>query len=157
MNSDKPGLPDYTGPSQGWFAYIHHEQQLEWSHQISERVSDVVANKPAHEQPIRLACLTHIPTARVPGTYHAARHTYDTAQQAYHAAVRAYHDTGRTGRGAQAYNTARQVYDTARQAYYAAVQAYDTEIAALVAELVPDAPWNGHALVFPPEQKEPTQ
>ena len=120
MNSDKPGLPDYTGPQQGWFAYIHHEQRLEWSDNIQERVAYIVMEKPAHEQAIRLACLTHIPTAQVPVAYDTAR---------------------------QAYATARQAQDTARQAYGA-------DIEALVSELVPDAPWNGHALVFPPEQKE---
>ena len=130
MNSDKPGLPDYTGPQQGWFAYIHHEQRLEWSDNIQERVAYIVMEKPAHEQAIRLACLTHIPTAQVPVAYATARRAYATAWQAYCADIAAW------------------------RAYATAWQAYGADIAALVSELVPDAPWNGHALVFPPEQKE---
>ena len=90
MNSDKPGLPDYTGPVRGWFAYIHHEMQLEWSDNIQERVAYIVMEKPANEQAIRLACLTHIPTAQVPVAYATARQAYATAGQAYDTAWRAY-------------------------------------------------------------------
>ena len=157
MNSDKPGLPDYTGPQQGWFAYIHHEQRLEWSDNIQERVAYIVMEKPAHEQAIRLACLTHIPTAQVPVAYATARQAYATAGQAQDTARQAYATAGQAIDAAgQAYGTAWRAYDAAGRAINTARQAYAADIAALVSELVPDAPWNGHELVFPPEQKEHT-
>jgi hypothetical protein len=108
MNTTKPGQPDYTGPVRGWFCYIHHEIPLEWSEDIRERVQYIHTHKPATEHAMRFACLTAVPTERVPVPLHAARAAYD-----------------------------------------AAWDAYEDEIHALVAELVPDAPWNGRELVFP--------
>ena len=89
MNLAKPGLPDYTGPSQGWFAYIHHDRQLEWSDNILERVAYIVAKKPAHEQAIRMACLTHIPPEYVPAALNRAQRALNRAQQACTTARRA--------------------------------------------------------------------
>jgi hypothetical protein len=170
-NLDKPGLPAYSGPTQGWFAYIHHEHQVEWSYDIRKRVAYILSNKPVHEQPIRLACLTHIPTERLPVAYQTAWQAYETAEQTYQTAEQAYETAEQACQtAARAYQTAEQAYETAGRAYQTAEQACqtagrayqtaglayetarrasETAIVSLVAELVPDAPWDGQQLHFP--------
>ena len=49
-----PGRPNYSGPTKGFFALLHHEQLCETSHDVMERVAYVKEHKPAHEVAIRL-------------------------------------------------------------------------------------------------------
>ena len=132
INSHKPGLPDYTGPTHGWFAYIHHDIQLEWSNNILEQVAEIVAQTPATEQAIRLACLTHIPHRHIPVACEMAWHACQTA--------------GHT----------QEAYETARQAYETAAQASTVALAAMVKMLAPEAPWDGTQLIFEPRKVGPS-
>ena len=54
MNELFPGRPDYVGPTKGYFAFLHHEQLFEKSHDVMERVAYVKRDKPDHEIPTRL-------------------------------------------------------------------------------------------------------
>lgn len=49
-----PGRSNYTGPTEGCFAFLHHEQLCEWSHDVYERIDYVKRNKPMNEVAIRL-------------------------------------------------------------------------------------------------------
>ena len=61
MNDRFPGLPDYVGPTSGWFHAVHHSRNIiEWSDGINERVEYIRANKPPNEINIRLANLMYV-------------------------------------------------------------------------------------------------
>jgi hypothetical protein len=49
-----PGRDNYTGPTKGWFAFLHHEQLCEESHDVNERLDYVKREKPKNEVVIRL-------------------------------------------------------------------------------------------------------
>ena len=49
-----PGRPDYVGPTVGWFGMLHHDDLVEYSHDVMERVAYVKRNKPKNEVAIRL-------------------------------------------------------------------------------------------------------
>ena len=146
MNLTHPLLPDYTGPTEGWFTFLHHKQPVEYSANVIERRDYVLAHKPSSEQRIRgLACqflsVEHIPAylATAWQTYDTARQTLDTAERTYATAWQTY-DTARqtldTAR--QTLDTTWQTYDTARQTYDTAQQTYDT---ARLSTVLPGTPW----------------
>ena len=60
MNNKFPGLPDYVGPSQGFFAFVHHDKLVEWSDDIQERIDYIKKAKPTHEQEVRLSHLLYL-------------------------------------------------------------------------------------------------
>src|ERR1035437_10124714 len=49
-----PGRPDYTGPTKGWFGLLHHDELVEHSWDVTERVRYVRNIKPTKEVGIRL-------------------------------------------------------------------------------------------------------
>ena len=49
-----PGRPNYTGPTKGWFGFLHHEQLCEQSHDVNKRIHYVKREKPKNEVAIRL-------------------------------------------------------------------------------------------------------
>jgi len=49
-----PGRDNYTGPTKGWFAFLHHKQLCEESHDVNERLDYVKREKPKNEVVIRL-------------------------------------------------------------------------------------------------------
>ena len=66
MNTKFPGLPDYQGPTEGDFSLLHHEELVEHSHDVMERIRYIDANKPASEVAIRRAHIVHLDPAEVP-------------------------------------------------------------------------------------------
>lgn len=55
VNKLFPGLPNYTGPQRGYFAFVHHAQLFEHtSEDIKNRIEYVKDRKPTNEQGIRL-------------------------------------------------------------------------------------------------------
>ena len=60
MNNKFPGLPDYVGPSKGYFAFVHHESLVEYSADIHERIDYIKKAKPTHEQEVRLSHLLYL-------------------------------------------------------------------------------------------------
>ena len=55
-----PGLPRYTGPNEGLFAFVHHAVMYEWSHDIKRRVHHVRTMKPEDERAIRLRHIMYL-------------------------------------------------------------------------------------------------
>jgi len=56
-----PGREAYTGPTEGWFAMLHHNGDLvEYSHDVMERVNYVLRHKPQHEISIRLHNMMYV-------------------------------------------------------------------------------------------------
>src|SRR5437899_3360443 len=54
-NERFPGLPDYSGPTKGWFTLLHHQgPHFEYSDDVTERIDYINANKPGNEIAIRL-------------------------------------------------------------------------------------------------------
>ena len=49
-----PGRPNYTGPNSGVFGLLHHDQLIESSHDVTERIAYVKCAKSKNEIAIRL-------------------------------------------------------------------------------------------------------
>ena len=140
MNTLYPGQPDYVGPDQGLACWVHHEHPIEYCTNFAERLAYIRAEKPAHEQAVRLAALTCLPLDRLPAdliqaltaygqartaldqartAYGQARTALDQARTAYDQALTAY------GQAGTAYDQAGTAYDQAGTAYDQALTAYD--------------------------------
>ena len=61
-----PGLPDYVGPANGYFAFVHHEVLCEYSTNIRERVAFIESCKPKHERETRLRHLLYLDPIKCP-------------------------------------------------------------------------------------------
>lgn len=61
-----PGRDNYTGPANGWFAMLHHEQLFEHTDfgggysSVQDRVSYVKSEKPSRELPVRLKNMMYL-------------------------------------------------------------------------------------------------
>jgi len=53
-NTHHCGRPNYIGPTEGNFGFLHHDTAWEYSHNVIERVDYVRRRKPAHEIQVRL-------------------------------------------------------------------------------------------------------
>ena len=92
-----PGLPDYTGPSTGFFTLLHHEGPLtEYSHNVQERIRYINSNKPKHEQAIRLRHIVYIPDSMIPEVLRKARSEYYKASSEYDKASSEYDNNNTT-------------------------------------------------------------
>lgn len=56
-----PGRPNYEGPNEGWFAFVHHGILWEHSFCIDERVRYIRKYKPQDERQVRLRHLLRLP------------------------------------------------------------------------------------------------
>ena len=54
LNTLFPGRPDYTGPTTGVFSLLHHQELVETSHDVMERVAYVKRTKAQREVATRL-------------------------------------------------------------------------------------------------------
>ena len=124
-----PGRYNYTGPTKGWFGLLHHEQLLEESHDVNERIDYVKGNKPTNEIATRLhnmiylgSCAAIAKCALLDADYEAKRAPLDADYEAKHAAL--YVD-----------------YEAKRALLY-------VEILAYIKLNIPDCAWNGKMLVF---------
>lgn len=131
MNVNKPGLPDYTGPNEGWAFWVHHEQMLEYCTDFKGRIAYILNEKPQHEQATRLAALTYLTPDELPSALDTAWTALDTAWTAYDTASTDY-DTASTD-----YATAWTAYATASTAYATARTAYATAWTAAIPLLRP--------------------
>ena len=68
-----PGRDNYTGPTKGWFGLLHHEQMVEESHDVMERVAYVKREKPPNEVAIRLHNMMYL--GEIFADYYAKRAT----------------------------------------------------------------------------------
>lgn len=86
-----PLKPNYTGPTKGWFAWVHHGTILEWSDNIIERTDYVHKNKPEHEMGARIEHMVHVPDRLIPKYFKEARAKWREADaKLYEAAAKLY-------------------------------------------------------------------
>ena len=125
MNELFPGRPDYVGPTKGYFAFLHHGQLFEKSHDVMERVAYVKREKPKNEIPTRLHSMIYLPfmTDALYADYEAKLAPLDADYQAKRA--------------------------TPYADYQAKLAPLYADILAFVHQHIPDCAWNGHELVFP--------
>ena len=124
MNELFPGRPDYVGPTKGYFAFLHHEQLFEKSHDVMERVAYVKSGKPDHEIPTRLHNMIYLPFIT-----DALGEDYETKRDTL------YKDYG-----------AKR--DTLYKDYKAKRAPLDADVLAFVRQHIPDCAWNGRKLVL---------
>lgn len=118
QNTQHPGQPNYLGPQEGWFLFIHHNIILEYSDDIQQRVEYILRVKPKHEQKTRLKALTHVPNRYVANQVQTARQIYDKALLAYNSALHV--------KNMQECYNALLAYNKALQDSYESLQTYDT-------------------------------
>ena len=114
-----PGRYNYTGPTKGWFGFMHHEQLCEESHDVNKRIDYVKREKPKNEVAVRLhnmiylgGCEAIAKRDTLDADYEAKRDTLDADYEAKHAPL-------------------------------------DADILAYIKLNIPDCAWNGKTLVFP--------
>jgi len=167
-----PGRPNYTGPTIGWFALLHHDTLFEQSHNVNERTDYVRRNKPKNEVALRLHNMVYIGAVAASCEAVAlARKAYDeavaTANKAYGEAVatafKVYDEAVAPARKAygEAVATANKAYDeasatankardeaiaTACKAWGEVVAPANAQVLTYVRSVVPDCAWNGTEL-----------
>ena len=156
-NTDRPGLPNYTGPTKGYFTCVHHEVLFEYSHDINERLDYVDSEKPKHEVATRRYNMLYLPFVEAwIDDYRAKRAALDDDYQAKrfalyddYAAKRFALDDDYRAKCAPLdadYEAKRAPLDAD---YRAQRDALDAEILAYIKSNIPDCAWNGKKLVFP--------
>ena len=92
-NHTHPILPDYTGPTEGWFTFLHHDQVIEYSRNVLERRDYVLREKPGHEQTVRAQACQVVPPDQITPALITALVAYNQARVAYNQALAAYNQT----------------------------------------------------------------
>ena len=132
-----PGLPDYVGPANGYFAFVHHEVLCEYSTNIRERVAFIESCKPKHERETRLRHLLYLDPIKCPAAaeikllnddYVAKRKLLDDD---YWAEIKLLNDD-----------------------HVAKRKLLDKPILVYIKKHIPDCRWNGETLVFPTRKGE---
>ena len=136
-----PGRYNYTGPTKGWFAFLHHEQLCEESHDVNERLDYVKREKPKNEVAIRLhnmiylgGCEAIAKLAPLDADYKAKRAPLDADYETKLAPLYADYEAKRAPLYAD---------------YEAKRAALDAQIIAYIRVHIPDCAWDGKTLVFP--------
>ena len=114
-----PGRYNYTGPTKGWFGFLHHDQLCEESHDVNKRIDYVKREKPKNEVTIRLHNMIYLGGCEAT----AKLAPLDAAYEAKLAPLDA--------------------------DYAAKRAPLNAEILAYIKSNIPDCAWNGKTLVFP--------
>ena len=125
-----PGRYNYTGPTKGWFAFLHHEQLCEESHDVNERLDYVKREKPKNEVAIRLHNMIYL------GGCEAI-------------AKRAALDADYEAKCAPLYADYKAKCAPLDADYKAKCAPLDAQIIAYIRVHIPDCVWDGKTLVFP--------
>ena len=136
-----PGRPNYTGPTKGWFGFLHHEQLCEQSHDVNKRIRYVKREKPKNEVAIRLHNMIYLGGCEATTKFDTLYADYKMAKLALYATYRAKRDA--------LYTTYEAKHDALYAAYTVKRDALDAEILAYIKSNIPDCAWNGKTLVFP--------
>ena len=131
-------------PKSGWYWFLHHDEKLEYTHDIDERWDFVCANKPYEELSVRLVAMRPV-VGMFPQELTAALDKYKAAGDKYEAALDKYFAAR------DKYKAAEDKYNTARDKYKAARAKYQPEIDTLFAAECADAPWDGESLIWEEE------
>jgi hypothetical protein len=125
-----PGRDNYTGPTNGLFGLLHHEQLCESSHDVNERIEYVKREKPKNEVAIRLHNMIYLGGCAVGAKCDTLYADYEAKRAPLYAD-----------------------YEAKRALLYADYEAtralLDAEILAYIKMNIPDCAWNGRTLVFP--------
>ena len=158
-----PGRYNYTGPTKGWFGFLHHEQLCEKSHDVNERIAYVKHKKPKNEVAIRLhnmiylgGCEAMAKHALLDADYEAKRALLYADYEAKHAPLDADYEAKLAPLDAD-YKAKRAPldadYEAKRAPLYADYEAkrapLDAQIIAYIRVHIPDCVWDGKTLVFP--------
>ena len=158
-----PGRYNYTGPTKGWFAFLHHEQLCEESHDVNERLDYVKREKPKNEVAIRLhnmiylgGCDATAKRAPLDADYRAKRAPLDADYRAKRAPLYADYEAKRAPLYAD-YEAKSAPLDADYEAKLAPLYAdyeakrapLDAQIIAYIRVHIPDCAWDGKTLVFP--------
>ena len=152
-----PGRPNYTGPTKGWFGFLHHEQLCEQSHDVNERIRYVKREKPKNEVAIRLHNMIYLGGCEATTKFDTLYADYMSYLGGVYkierdAVYAANHDTRYTDYLAShdaLYTTYEAKHDALYAAYTVKRDALDAEILAYIKSNIPDCAWNGKTLVFP--------
>ena len=134
-----PGRPNYTGPTTGWFALLHHDTLFEQSHNVNERLDYVRHNKPKNEVALRLHNMVYLGAvadvcakrAPLSADWRAKRAPFDADYQAKRAPLDADYQAK---------------YAPLDADYQAKCAPLDAEVLAYVRSVVPDCAWTGTKL-----------
>ena len=119
-----------TDPKSGFFTFIHHQEPVEFSDDITKRIEFIKYTKPGNEVAIRLDCITYIKNPPIWfRTYMEARRVHMEANRVY--------------------TEANRVYKEANRVYTVIYSTNRANMIKLALQLNPTAPWDGEALVFP--------
>ena len=153
-----PGRPNYTGPTKGYFAFLHHTVLFEKSHDVMERVDYVQRKKAANEVETRLHNMIYLPfmTGTLDADYRTKVATLYADYWAKCAPLYADYNAKRDTLDAD-YNAKRDTldadYEAKRAPLYADYEAkrdtLDADILTFIRQHIPDCAWNGRELVFP--------
>ena len=148
-----PGRYNYTGPTKGWFGFLHHEQLCEESHDVNERIDYVKREKSKNEVAIRLHNMIYLGGCEATTKFDALYADYKIKRVmmdgAYMVDRDALYATYKMAKLDALYATYRAKRDALYITYEAKRDALDAEILAYIKSNIPDCAWNGKTLVFP--------
>ena len=102
----------------GFFRFLHHDQPIEWSRDVINRIEYIQTQKPLKEIPGRLAAICRVPDEMISPRLWKAAQACGEARRAYEETGRAYEEAWR------AYEEAQRAYEEARRADGEAGRAY---------------------------------
>ena len=135
-----PCFPDYDGPIEGVFGFVHDSVPAEFSLDIMERVRFYDGGgKPKHELETRRRCMVWLDPANQPWAELYRQRDELDRQWADHR---------------QWAKLARQLAGLDRQlaGLHRQWAEHEPAILAQIQALVPDLPWDGHKLIFPKKE-----
>ena len=147
-----PGRPYYTGPTKGWFGFLHHELLWEQSHNVNDRIHYVMREKPENEVAIRLHNMIYLGGCEATTKFDTLYADYIVKRDTLYADYIVKRDAPDAAYKAKL-APLEAAYTSSRDALYAAYivkrVALDAEILAYIKSNIPDCAWNGKTLVFP--------
>lgn len=138
--------------------HCHHNVLYEFVLDYDGRITDIIRDKPAMEQELRLRLFKLIPEDRLPGRDSPEWRALVETSKAFSKLDRRWHRRGMTFKETYvSYNMLRHAIHETRQAFVTAWKAYhaiyDNDITRLHDELCPNCPWDGES-IFPEDKKE---
>ena len=138
INTLYPGRPNYTGPTSGVFTFVHHQQLVEWSDNINERIAYIRSDKPKHEVESRLYHLLYLDVPELT----KARDDWDKAREDWDKAHEDFYQ------GYFTWYIANEAWAKAWKDLNRVLNNFKPEIMTYVNKHIPDHRWDGKELRF---------
>ena len=141
LNKNRPGLPDYSGPTKGFFSlrYI-----IEYTPDVMRRVEYVKENKPAKEAVIRLANMLYLNPVLCPAVI-----TFSTLCDDYNTKILAMCADCKSKRKDNLYSSDFTAKLNALNADFATnYDALSADVITYVKKVIPDCAWIGKEMLF---------